>query len=97
MECDPDVRRLVPVPGDNLVVLGSDGLWDVMGDQEAVDCANSAVKVSAGHDVRVVHGFCTCRARGAGGSGMGRCKLPHGLGGECGWGGGALRCTLKQG
>jgi serine/threonine protein phosphatase PrpC len=43
VECEPDVKRLVPLPGDNLVVLGSDGLWDVMSDQEAVDCANAAL------------------------------------------------------
>ncbi|KAG2486043.1 hypothetical protein HYH03_015250 [Edaphochlamys debaryana] len=45
VECEPDVRRLVPGPGDNLIVLGSDGLWDVMNDQEAVDVANAAVAV----------------------------------------------------
>ncbi|EFJ47080.1 hypothetical protein VOLCADRAFT_33640, partial [Volvox carteri f. nagariensis] len=39
VECEPDVRRVVPQPGDNLVVLGSDGLWDVLSDQEAVNCA----------------------------------------------------------
>ena len=50
VECEPDVRRLVPQPGDNLVVLGSDGLWDVMGDQEAVDVANAALTVGAGWD-----------------------------------------------
>ncbi|KXZ41809.1 hypothetical protein GPECTOR_276g723 [Gonium pectorale] len=44
VECEPDVRRLVPQPGDELVVLGSDGLWDVMSDQEAVDVANAALK-----------------------------------------------------
>lgn len=48
MECEPDVRRLVPVPGDNFVVLASDGLWDVLSDQEAVDCANAVLKVGEG-------------------------------------------------
>ncbi|PNH10573.1 Protein phosphatase 2C 7, partial [Tetrabaena socialis] len=48
VECEPDVTRLVPVPGDNLIVLASDGLWDVMGDQEAVDCANGALQARYG-------------------------------------------------
>ncbi|GLI70999.1 hypothetical protein VaNZ11_016115 [Volvox africanus] len=48
VECEPDVRRLVPQPGDNLVVLGSDGLWDVLSDQEAVDCANTALLARRG-------------------------------------------------
>ncbi|GIL80760.1 hypothetical protein Vretimale_9141 [Volvox reticuliferus] len=48
VECEPDVRRLMPQPGDNLVVMGSDGLWDVMSDQEAVDCANTALLARRG-------------------------------------------------
>lgn len=48
VECEPDVRRLVPVPGDNFVVLASDGLWDVLSDQEAVDCANAVLKARCG-------------------------------------------------
>ncbi|GFR41712.1 hypothetical protein Agub_g2462, partial [Astrephomene gubernaculifera] len=50
VECEPDVRRLVPRPGDNLVVLASDGLWDVMSDQEAVDCANGVLQARYGHN-----------------------------------------------
>ena len=34
------VLQVVPQPGDAFVVLASDGLWDVMSDQDAVDCCN---------------------------------------------------------
>ena len=35
VECEPDVRRVRLQPSDEFVVMASDGLWDVMGDQEA--------------------------------------------------------------
>eukprot|EP00798_Chlamydomonas_sp_ICE-L_P014654 gene14654-20688_t len=44
VESEPDVKRLVPKPGDSFVVLASDGLWDVLSDQESVDCVEVVLK-----------------------------------------------------
>jgi serine/threonine protein phosphatase PrpC len=47
VECEPDVKRLVLQPHrDTFVVLGSDGLWDVLSDTDAVITAAAALKVS---------------------------------------------------
>jgi serine/threonine protein phosphatase PrpC len=46
VECEPDVRRLALQPHrDTFVVLGSDGLWDVLSDTDAVITAARALKV----------------------------------------------------
>lgn len=46
VECEPDVTRLVLQPHrDTFVVLGSDGLWDVLSDTDAVITAATALKV----------------------------------------------------
>lgn len=37
VECEPDVRQVCLTDQDSFVVLASDGLWDVMTDQEATD------------------------------------------------------------
>ncbi len=36
IECEPDVTRLRATSEDSFVVMASDGLWDVISDQEAV-------------------------------------------------------------
>ena len=36
MDCEPDVRQVRLTDQDSFVVLASDGLWDVMTDEEAV-------------------------------------------------------------
>ena len=36
VECEPDVTRLRPSPEDTFIVMASDGLWDVIDDQESV-------------------------------------------------------------
>jgi serine/threonine protein phosphatase PrpC len=47
VECEPDVKRLVlQAHRDTFVVLGSDGLWDVLSDTDAVITAASALKVN---------------------------------------------------
>ena len=45
VESEPEVHRLVLGPGDSYVVLASDGLWDVMSDEDAIECANQVFKV----------------------------------------------------
>ncbi len=46
MESEPDVSRTPLLPGrDTFVVLGSDGLWDVMSDTDAVTVAARAMRV----------------------------------------------------
>ena len=39
IECEPDVTRLRATDEDTLVVMASDGLWDVISDQEACTLA----------------------------------------------------------
>lgn len=49
VECEPDVTRLPLQPRrDTFVVLGSDGLWDVLSDTDAVITAAAALKVCGG-------------------------------------------------
>lgn len=46
VECEPDVTRLALQPHkDSFVILGSDGLWDVLSDTDAVLTAAAALKV----------------------------------------------------
>ncbi len=39
MERIPDVGRVKLLPEDSLIIMASDGLWDVLEDQQAVDIA----------------------------------------------------------
>jgi serine/threonine protein phosphatase PrpC len=69
VECEPDVTRLVLQPHrDTFVVLGSDGLWDVLSDTDAVSTAAAALKVSSlGHSPAVFAlgiGLVACFMRG---------------------------------
>ena len=43
VECEPDVGRWSLQQGDSFAVLASDGLWDVMSNQQAVDCAQVCI------------------------------------------------------
>ena len=37
MECTPEVRAVELNPGDNAIVLATDGLWDVLSDVSVVE------------------------------------------------------------
>ena len=39
VESRPDVGRVLLQPEDSFIILASDGLWDVLDDQSAVDIA----------------------------------------------------------
>lgn len=43
MECTPEVGRVQMLPEDSLLIMASDGLWDVLLDQQAVDIAEVCV------------------------------------------------------
>lgn len=45
VECEPDVTRHHLTPDDKFILLASDGLWDVLTDQEAVDVVDSELMV----------------------------------------------------
>lgn len=47
VERRPDVGRVQLSPGDDLVIMASDGLWDVMDDQTAVDIAQVCAQIQA--------------------------------------------------
>ncbi|KAL6761608.1 phosphatase 2C-like domain-containing protein, partial [Haematococcus lacustris] len=48
VDATPEVVRTRLMPGDAFVVLASDGLWDVMTDQDAVDAVRSALQACEG-------------------------------------------------
>ena len=39
VECTPEVGRVQMLPEDSMLIMASDGLWDVLLDQQAVDIA----------------------------------------------------------
>jgi hypothetical protein len=50
VESEPDVTRLaLQAHKDTFVILGSDGLWDVLSDTDAVSTAAAALKVGERH------------------------------------------------
>ena len=48
MTANAEVRRVDMVGEDRAVIMGSDGLWDVLGDQEVVDTVEEVFQVSRG-------------------------------------------------
>jgi len=78
VECDPDVTRLALQPHkDRFVILGSDGLWDVLSDTDAVVTAAAALKVGTGH-------VCAC------GDQLNRKWVTGSIGSECSCQGGQV-------
>lgn len=47
VECEPDVCRLHLTPDCTFVVLGTDGVWDVLTDEDSVSIAEAEIKVMA--------------------------------------------------
>lgn len=45
VECEPDVCRVTLGPECTFVVLGTDGVWDVLSDEDAVSIAGQEIKV----------------------------------------------------
>lgn len=41
---EPEVQELTLTPEDNLLVLGSDGLWDVLDDARIVHCCRTTAQ-----------------------------------------------------
>ena len=67
MTANAEVRRVDMVVEDRAVIMGSDGLWDVLGDQEVVDTVEEVFRVSQ-------QGYVPGRQRACNG------MLPQGLG-----------------
>jgi serine/threonine protein phosphatase PrpC len=44
VESRPDVGRVLLLPEDSLMIMASDGLWDVLEDQQAVDIAEARTR-----------------------------------------------------
>lgn len=70
VECEPDVSRVVPRVGDPFVLLASDGLFDVLSDQEAVDCAGEALQVRIFETSRTLRYLACCEHIGLGRGGQ---------------------------
>jgi hypothetical protein len=52
VSCDPDVSVTLLRPGDTLLILASDGVWDVLSDQDAAEVAvAAALKAAAAEEV----------------------------------------------
>ena len=45
MSAEASVRRLDLLPEDKAVIIASDGLWDVIGDQDVVSMVDQLIKV----------------------------------------------------
>jgi hypothetical protein len=50
VEAEPDVARVELSSGDEFLLLASDGLWDVLSDQEACDVARQVLQVGRSGD-----------------------------------------------
>lgn len=55
VEANPDVGHLSMQPDDQFIILGSDGLWDVISDQEAADLVYNTVFQSRKHGQVSIH------------------------------------------
>ena len=51
MSAEASVRRLDLLPEDKAVIIASDGLWDVIGDQDVVTMVDQLIKVRALYDL----------------------------------------------
>ncbi len=51
VSAEASVRRLDLLPEDKAVIIASDGLWDVIGDQDVVTMVDQLIKVHALYDL----------------------------------------------
>lgn len=49
MDCTPEVRSMELNPGDNAIVLATDGLWDVLSDVAVVELLGQVLFTAAGY------------------------------------------------
>ena len=62
MSAEASVRRLDLLPEDKAVIVASDGLWDVIGDQDVVTMVDQHIKVSDHIKACLVGGLaCSCQ------------------------------------
>ena len=47
MTADPEIKVYTVLPGDQFIILASDGLWDVFGNKEAVDLVRRRPRADA--------------------------------------------------
>ncbi len=55
MDCTPEVRSVELNPGDNAIVLATDGLWDVLSDVAVVELLGQVLSTAANSSPPLCH------------------------------------------